>query len=135
MAELYFAVMRGQGIGAKANLAQRMQAAEWLASRGYGRAPDVSLAGDLDGVTNPLADVSTDELRAHIRALVTVSNHENGAPHTPAHPLPPVAHDAKPMATQANPATGAGSPYAAKCAACGLKNAHNLDCPERPKAG
>jgi hypothetical protein len=52
MAALYFEVMRGEGIGKRATLSQRMAAAEWLASRGYGKAPDVSLVADLDAEAN-----------------------------------------------------------------------------------
>lgn len=122
MAKLYFDVMYKRGQGANATLDQRMQAAEWLTSRGYGKAVDVSLTAEMEGGENPLALASTDELRALIRVARSL----------------PITEDAVVEAVEAPPRDAVQSPLppqppSDRCASCGLRRAHNLDCPNRPK--
>lgn len=150
LAEYFLRVLRGHEKGATP--AHKQAAAEWLANRFMGKAVDISLNGDLADENNPLAELPNAELRALILAATGEPNahHQKseGASDTrepraaPAAPLADALSDApapRPEAASTAPMAPLPpnpKPYseAPRCPACGLRRAHNLDCPERPKA-
>lgn len=162
MAKLYFDVLHKRGQGAKATLDQQMEAAEWLTSRYAGRAVDVSVTADMGDADNPLALMATEELKALIRVsrglapsagpavALSPSGGENathshahshtlsaGTPDALASAAPSLGGDMgdavlEPLATPPATPIVVPSAFQARCALCGLRRAHNLDCPNRP---
>lgn len=149
LAEYFLRVWRGHEKGYTP--AQRAEAAKWLADRYMGRAPDVSLLGDLKDEDNPLATLRSDELRTLVRAQVVTLNAQIGpaaADIDTQHPgpraaLPPANAYSDALAAPqsvAEPAPSPQVPYnpkpfseAPRCPECNLRRAHNLDCSLRPK--
>lgn len=126
LAEWCFRVLRGHD--KTANAQDKRFAVEWLSNRGFGKAPEVNLIGELAEGDNPLAEIPS----ARLKALLLSDNAPEGgdASTLPAESAPPAA-DVAPGATIT--ALPLPPPPPEKCPACGLRRAHNLDCPERPK--
>ncbi len=61
-----------KGIEKGSNVSHKIRAAEWLADRYAGKAVEIALTGDIDSPSNPLAELTADQLRLLIHKVVGV---------------------------------------------------------------
>lgn len=126
-----------------ATLADKRWAAEWLSNRAFGKSPDVVLNGELADGDNPLSELPSEVLRAIAGGVPfgalgqnapTSQNSDtptapNSATRASAVPTKPTTLD--PVATEPVITQPSAVDPNAKCAECGLRRAHAMDCGQR----